>query len=115
MPHIKAGRLRAIGYTGGQRWSGAPDVPTVSEFGIPGLVYEASWHGIFAPAGTPAPILTRVQTEFAKVLREPRTQQMLEGGGHAIVGSTPAAFRKYLHEYFKETEEQMRIAGVKPE
>jgi tripartite-type tricarboxylate transporter receptor subunit TctC len=115
VPHIKAGRLRAIGYTGAQRWSGAPDVPTVGESGIPGLVYEASWHGIFAPAGTPAPIISRVQGEFAKVLRAPKTQQTLEAGGHVVVGSTPAEFRKYLHEYFKDTAEQMRIAGVKPE
>ena len=115
VPHIKAGRLRAIGYTGAQRWSGAPDVPTVSESGIPELVYEASWHGIFAPTATPPAIILRVQSEFAKVVRAPKTQQSLEAGGHVPVGSTPAEFRKYLHEYFKDTAEQMRIAGVKPE
>jgi tripartite-type tricarboxylate transporter receptor subunit TctC len=115
VPHIKAGRLRAIGYTGAQRWSGAPDVPTVAESGIPGLVYEASWHGIFAPAGTAAPIISRVQSEFAKVLQVPATRQMLEAGGQVPVASAPAEFRKYLHEYFKETAEQMRLAGVKPE
>jgi tripartite-type tricarboxylate transporter receptor subunit TctC len=115
VPHIKAGRLRAIGYTGAQRWSGAPDVPTVSESGIPGLVYEASWHGIFAPSGTPTAIISRVHGEFAKVVRSPKTQQSLETGGHVAVASTPAEFRKYLHEYFKDTAEQMRIAGVKPE
>jgi tripartite-type tricarboxylate transporter receptor subunit TctC len=115
VPHIKAGRLRAIGYTGAQRWSGAPDVPTVSESGIPGLIYEASWHGIFAPAATPAPIISRIQAEFAKVVREPKMAQSLEAGGHVPVASMPAEFRKYLHEYFKDTAEQMRIAGVTPE
>ena len=115
VPHIKVGRLRAIAYTGAQRWSGAPDVPTVAESGIPGLVYEASWHGIFAPAGTPASIISRVQTEFAKVVQAPKTQQSLEAGGHVPVGNTPAEFRKYLHQYFKETAEQMRIAKVTPE
>jgi tripartite-type tricarboxylate transporter receptor subunit TctC len=115
VPHIKAGRLRAIGYTGAQRWSGAPDVPTVAESGIADFVYEASWHGIFAPAGTPAPIISRVQSEFAKVLRVPATRQMLEAGGQTPVASAPAEFRKYLHEYFKETAEQMRLAGVRPE
>jgi tripartite-type tricarboxylate transporter receptor subunit TctC len=115
VPHMKSGRLRAIGYTGAHRWSGAPDVPTVAESGVPGLVYEASWHGIFAPAATPAAIISRIQSEFAKVLREPKTQQTLEAGGHVVVGSTPAEFRKYLNEYFKDTAEQMKIAGVKPE
>lgn len=115
VPHIKAGRLRAIAYTGAQRWTGAPDVPTVSESGIPGLVYEASWHGIFAPSGTPPAIISRVQSEFTKVVRAPKTQQSLDAGGHVPIGSTPAEFRTYLHHYFKETAEQMRIAGVKPE
>jgi tripartite-type tricarboxylate transporter receptor subunit TctC len=115
VPHMKAGRLRAIGYTGAQRWSGAPEVPTVAESGIADFVYEASWHGIFAPAGTSASIISRIQSEFAKVLQVPGTRQMLTAGGQVPVASTPAEFRKYLHEYFKDTAEQMRIAGVKPE
>ena len=115
VPHMKAGRLRAIGYTGAQRWSGAPDVPTVAESGVADFVYEASWHGIFAPAATPASIISRVQSEFAKVLQVPGTRQMLAAGGQVPVASTPAEFQKYLHEYFKDTAEQMRIAGVKPE
>lgn len=115
VPHIKAGRLRAIAYTGAQRWSAMPEVPTVAESGIPGLVYEASWHGIFAPTGTPPAILSRIQGEFAKVVQAPKTRETLEAGGHVSVGSTPAEFRKYLHAYFKETAEQMRIANVTAE
>lgn len=115
VPHIKAGRLRAIAYTGGQRWSGMPEVPTVAESGIPGLVYEASWHGIFAPAGTPPAVMSRVQSEFAKVVLSPRMRETLEAGGHVPVASTPTEFRQYLHAYFKETADQMRIANVKAE
>ena len=115
VPHIKAGRLRAIAYTGGQRWAGMPEVPTVAESGIPGLVYEASWHGIFAPANTPPAIMSRVQSEFAKVVLAPKMRETLEAGGHVPVASTPAEFRKYLHAYFKETADQMRIANVKAE
>lgn len=113
IPHIKSGRLRAIGYTGGQRWSGMPEVPTVSESGIPGMVFEASWHGIFAPAGTPAPILARVQSEFSRAVNLPKLRDNL--GGHVPVASTPAEFRKFLRQYYRETAEQMRIANVQPE
>ncbi len=115
VPHIKAGRLRAMAYTGAQRWAGAPDVPTVAESGIPGLIYEASWHGIFAPAKTPPAILTRIQGEFAKAVTAPSTRERLEAGGHVPVASTPAEFSKYLRQYFKETAEQMRIANITPE
>ena len=52
-----------------------PDVLTVSESGIPGMVYEASWHGIFAPAATPRPIILRFQAEVAKALQTPRLRQ----------------------------------------
>ena len=115
VPHIKAGRLRAIAYTGAQRSSGAPDVPTVAQSGIPGLVYEASWHGIFAPAGTPAAIIARVQTEFARVVQSPKNRESLAAGGHVPIASTPSEFRGYLRQYFKDTAEQMRIANVMPE
>jgi tripartite-type tricarboxylate transporter receptor subunit TctC len=115
VPHIKSGRLRAIGYTGAQRWAGAPDVPTLTEAAIPGLVYEASWHGIFAPAGTPPSVLTRVRTEFANVAQSPKTRESLAAGGHVPVASTPSEFRSYLHQYFRDTAEQMRIANVRPE
>lgn len=113
IPHIKSGRLRTIAFTGAKRWEGMPELPTVAESGIPGMVFEASWHGIFAPAGTPAPILARVQAEYAKAVNMPKIRDNL--GGHVPVASTPAEFRKFLREYFRETAEQMRIANVKPE
>lgn len=115
IPHIKAGRLRALAYTGAQRWSGMPEVPTVAESGIPGLVYEASWHGMFAPAATPQAIISRLQTEVAKAVHTPRMRDYLEAGGHVPVGNTPVEFRQFLKAYFKDTEEQLRIANVRPE
>jgi tripartite-type tricarboxylate transporter receptor subunit TctC len=113
--HIKAGRLRAIAYTGARRYSGTPEVPTVAESAIPGFVYEASWHAIFAPSGTPAAIVGRIRDEVSKVVHSPRMRDQLEAGGHAPVAGTPAELRDYLKAYLKDTAEQMRIAGVKPE
>ncbi len=113
--HIKAGRLRAIAYTGAKRYSGTPEVPTAAESGMPGFVYEASWHAIFAPAGTPAAIVGRIRDEVSKVVHSPRMRDHLESGGHVPVAGTPAELRDYLKAYLKDTAEQMRIAGVKPE
>jgi tripartite-type tricarboxylate transporter receptor subunit TctC len=78
-------------------------------------VYEASWHGIFAPAGTPSSIVVRVQKAFADVVQAPKTRESLAAGGHVPIASTPSEFRTYLHQYFKDTAEQMRIANVAPE
>ena len=112
--HIKAGRMRAIAYTGAQRWSGMPELPTVAE-SLPGFVYEASWHGLFAPAATPPAVILKLQTEIAKVVHAPRMREQLESGGHVPIGSSAADFGKFLKAYFKDTAEQLRIAGVKPE
>jgi len=113
--HIKAGRLRAVAYTGAQRLSGMPDVPTVSESGIPGMVYEASWHGIFAPAATPRPVILRFQAEVAKAVQAPRLNQYITDSGHAPGGGTPEEFRKFLVRYLRDTAEQLRIAKVEPQ
>jgi len=113
--HIKAGRLRAVAYTGAQRLSAMPELPTVSESDIPGMVYEASWHGIFAPAATPRPVILRFQAEVAKAMQAPRLNQYITESGHAPGGGTPEEFRKFLVRYLEDTAEQLRIAGVKPE
>jgi tripartite-type tricarboxylate transporter receptor subunit TctC len=113
--HIKAGRLRAIAYTGAKRYAGTPEVPTVAESAIPGFVYEASWHAIFAPPRTPSAIVNRIRDEVEKVVHSARMREHLEAGGHAPVAGTPAQLRDYLKTYLKDTAEQMRIAGVKPE
>ncbi len=112
--HIKAGRLRAIAYTGPKRWSGMPEVPTVGET-LPGFVYEASWHGLFAPAAVPAAIVLRIQAEVARAVQVPRVREFIEDGGHIPDGGSPADFAKFLKAYFKDTAEQLRVAGVKPE
>jgi len=76
MPHVKAGRLRALAVTGPERAPGAPGVPTVAESGLPG--YEAgTWIGPVAPAGTPREILARINAEAAKVLASPDARQRL--------------------------------------
>jgi len=114
MAHIKSGRLKALAITSAKRWNGLPDVPATAEF-IPGFAYEVAWHGMFAPAGTPAAIVNRLQQEVAKALRLPHITRHFENGGYIVVGSTPAEFRRYLADDLKNVREHMRLAGLKPE
>ena len=74
-------RLRALAVTSAKRWSGLPEVPATGEI-IPGFVYEAAWHGIFAPARTPRAIVMRWQSEVAKAIRVPKMRELLENGGY---------------------------------
>ena len=112
--HVKAGRLRAIATTAATRWPGMPEVPTVAET-IPGFVYEASWHGMFAPSATPKPIVDRLHAEVAKALQVPRMRGHLENGGFVPVGSTPQEFRRFLETELKNVREYMLLANVHPE
>ena len=112
--HIKAGRLRALAVTSTKRWSGLPDVPTTAEV-VPGFIYEAAWHGIFAPARTPRALVLRMQSEVAKAIRAPKLRELLETGGYVPLADTPEEFRRFLEGELKASREYMLIANVKPE
>ena len=89
-------------------------MPATSEV-IPGFVYEAAWHGIFAPAKTPRSIVLRWQAEVAKAIQVPKMRELLETGGYVPVGDMPEEFRKFLEGELKQGREYMRIAKVQPE
>ena len=88
MSNILAGKLRAIATTGPQRWPGLPNVPTVAEQGVPGYDVR-SWAGLMAPAGTPRPIVERLQAETQRALQAAAVRQRLEEMGGEARGSTP--------------------------
>lgn len=110
--HVKAGRLRVVGYTAAKRWSVLPEVPTVGEAGIPGFVYEAAWHGMFAPVATPAAAVARVRDEVAKAIQTPKIRAHLENGGYVPVGDSPAEFRSFVASDLKTVADLARRAGV---
>lgn len=96
LPHVRAGRLRAIGVTSAKRLDSLPDVAAVAET-LPG--YEAvSWGGVMVPAGTPPEIVNRLNTEINKILRMPDVAEQLKNLGAIIVGSTPDEFDKYVKD-----------------
>jgi tripartite-type tricarboxylate transporter receptor subunit TctC len=87
-PHIKSGALRALATTGEKRWFDLPDVPTTQEAGYPGLVSE-TFQGMFAPAGTPAPIVQRVAHDALQALADPATVEKLRGVGFDVRARGP--------------------------
>jgi tripartite-type tricarboxylate transporter receptor subunit TctC len=95
-PHLESGRLRALAVTSSKRLGTMPDVPTMAEAGVPGFEV-VSWQAIFAPAGTPAPVVTRLNTEIGKILAAPDMQERLTKMGmlsQTMSSSEVAAFQK---------------------
>ena len=114
LPHIQAGKLRALGVTSKQRSSLLPDVPTIAESGWP--QYEAgSWYGILAPAGTPPAIIDRLHREIVKSLKDPEVQKRLAGEGADVIGSTPQEFSAHIKSELGRMGQAIKAAGLKLE
>jgi len=114
IPHVKAGRLRGIAFTGGKRLTALPDVPTVAET-IPGFLADAGWHGVFAPAKTPPAILRKVQESIHKALQVPRVRDHFVNNGYEPQGHTPAEWAKLFQADLKRYAEITRSAKIEPQ
>ena len=112
MPHIKAGKLKALGVTSAQRSAALPDVPTIAEAGVKGFD-ASSWFGLLAPAGTPADIVNRLQQESAKALGSPELKERLLAQGAIPSGMTPADFTKYIAAETKKWAAVVKASGAK--
>jgi tripartite-type tricarboxylate transporter receptor subunit TctC len=114
MPHVRSGKLKALGVSGAKRNAAVPDVPTIAEAGVPG--YEVSnWWGILSPAGTPQPVLDRLYKEINLILDSPETRKRFELEGAEVIRMKPAEITSFVA---KETEQWTRVvkeAGIKPE
>ena len=95
MPHIQSGKVRPLAVTSPRRFPSLPDVPAVSEVGLPGMDAEA-WWGVFAPAKTPAPIIARMNTEFAGALKNPGVNEKLAGQGLVMSLSQPPELARFV-------------------
>jgi tripartite-type tricarboxylate transporter receptor subunit TctC len=115
LPHIRSGRLRALAYNYSTRASFLPDVPTMSEAGLQGTQMEASWHGMLAPAKTPAAIIARLEKEIQKAVSVQAVRDQFAKVELRPVGSTSAEFRALLVDAIKKLAEIIKIAGIQPE
>ena len=114
LPHIKAGKLRALAVTGEKRMASLPEAPTVAESGFPG--YEASsWYGILAPAGTSREIVARLNAEFLKALEQPDVRNSLIADGAEPVGDTPEQFAAYIRSEKERMGKLIRDARIRME
>jgi len=114
LPHIKAGRLRALAVTGRNRSALLPEVPTLAESGLPG--YEAgSWYGILAPAGTPGAIVARLNAEINNAIRQPEVRERLAAEGAEVLGGTPGDFASHIKAELSRMGKLMREAGIRME
>ena len=112
LPFIKSGRVKVLGVTTAKRASNLPEVPTLAEAGVKG--YEAAlWTGILAPAGTPDPVIKRLNGEIAKVLELKDVQDALARQGAEAQGSTPAEFAAFLKTEYAKWARVVKEGGIR--
>ena len=112
LPLIRAGRLRGIAVTSTTRARALPELPTVAESGLPGYDVVA-WFGMFAPAGTPPAIVTRLNAEVKRALQTPEVARRMEIEGTDIVGNSPQAFAVEVKAEFDKWRELVKKTGIK--
>jgi len=114
LPHVRAGKLRAIALTSAKRSAAAPDIPTFAESGVPGYEHEP-WNGMFGPAGIPKPVLARVNSEVVRILHLPDVKKVFEIEAADVVGSTPEQFGAIVRAEIAKWTKVAKAAGIKAE
>lgn len=114
MPHVKTGRLRALAVTSARRFFQAPDVPTMIEAGFPTFV-QVAWYGVMAPAGTPEPIVRRLNAEITRILQLQDVKELLASQGVYAQPSTPEELMKMLSSDIVRYAKLLKDAGIRPE
>jgi tripartite-type tricarboxylate transporter receptor subunit TctC len=114
LPHIRSGKLRALGMVEAKRQPSAPDIPTIGEQ-ITGYAMPASWLGFFAPAGLPADITRRMSGEIVKAVQSPDVRAKLEAAGMPVVGTTAEEFAKIVRDDIETYRRIVTAAGIRPE
>jgi tripartite-type tricarboxylate transporter receptor subunit TctC len=108
---VRGGRMKLIGVTTPARLPQFPEVPTVSESGLPGFEFN-SWFAVMAPAGTPKDIVARLHTEILKALADPEVREKLNSQGLTVRGSSPEELRKATAEQLAKYARLMKQAGI---
>lgn len=114
LPHVRAGKLRALGVGSTRRVAAAPDIPTIAEAGLPG--YEsAQWSGLLAPAGTPPEIIARLHREIVAIVRAPAITERLVSDGSEVVANSPEEFAAFYKAELVKWVAVVKSTGMTPE
>jgi tripartite-type tricarboxylate transporter receptor subunit TctC len=113
-PHVKTGRLKALGVSSARRSSSAPEVPTISEAGVPGYEF-ISWNAIHVPARTPKAIITKIQADVIEALAAPDVRKRMFGLGMEAVGSTPRELAELVRSDIAKWSKVIKDSGVRVE
>jgi tripartite-type tricarboxylate transporter receptor subunit TctC len=112
MPHVRAGKLRAIAVSSPSRSPQAPNLPTIAESGVPGFS-SVPWYGALGPAGLPRPILEKLSTEIAQAVTQPDMRERFVNQGVDLQASTPAEFAVLIKSELVKWRKVVREAGAK--
>jgi tripartite-type tricarboxylate transporter receptor subunit TctC len=112
VPHVRAGKLRALAVTGSRRNPLLPDVPTLAESGWPQAVAE-SWNSLAGPRGLPEPVVTRLNREVQAILAQPEVRERLATSGTEAMGGEPAEIRRFMAEEVERWASVIQAAGIR--
>jgi tripartite-type tricarboxylate transporter receptor subunit TctC len=113
VPHIKAGKLRALGVMNDKRNDALPDVPTAIEAGYPELGKIIEWYGIVVPAATPGALVARLNTDVVRALKSPDVSQRLQSIGQTVATSTPEQFAELIRAEYARWGKVVKASGAK--
>jgi tripartite-type tricarboxylate transporter receptor subunit TctC len=112
LPHVRSGKLKALGVSTATRSSAVPDIPTIAEAGLPG--YDAgTWYGLLAPAGTPGDIIARLNVELVKGLRSAEMKKRIAAEGGDVIGGTPDEFTGVIKRDIEKWTKVVAASGAK--
>jgi len=114
LPHIKAGKLRALAVTSAKRAPALPAVPTMTEEGYP-AVNATSWFGLVAPVRTPKAVVSKIHSALARTAGLPEVRARFESQHAQVIGGSPERFRKFLAGEIAQWKAVAKAGGIKPE
>ena len=114
LPHLRSGKLRALGVTSQNRSPLLPEMPTIAESGLPGY-YDSVWFGLLGPAGMPGPVVNRLNAEVGAILKDPEMVKRLESDGAEPVIALPETFAKLIASDIEKWGRVAREAGIRTE
>lgn len=113
-PHIKTGRIRALAVSTRTRSHAMPELPTMEEAGVPGFEVS-SWYGVLAPAGTPRPVIAKLNQEIVRILRMPDVIERFSRDGVDPAGTTPEQYAIHIRSEIAKWKRVVAAAGIQPE